>query len=111
MFIRPLAEPENRGAISMGIAQKGPMVDSAKKNAALRQRATSVKLWESNTGTMNNNDQRKPPMIMSRRALLRSPVLFRMKSLTMPPNASPATPARNTPLENRAEFFRFNLYP
>ena len=39
VFIRPLAEPEKRGAISMGMAHMGPMVNSAKKNAALRQMA------------------------------------------------------------------------
>ena len=37
VFIRPLAEPENFGAISMGIAHIGPIVNSAQKNAPLRQ--------------------------------------------------------------------------
>ena len=35
IFIKPLAEPENRGAISIGIAHIGPIVNSEKKKAAL----------------------------------------------------------------------------
>src|SRR3954462_15589268 len=31
VFISPLADPENRGAMSMGIAHIGPTVNSAKK--------------------------------------------------------------------------------
>jgi hypothetical protein len=62
MFISPLADPENRGAMSMGIAQNGPIVDSAKKNATLRQRATTVKLCDNNTGNMKARDKRKPPI-------------------------------------------------
>src|SRR5581483_3842709 len=38
-FIKPLADPENRGVMSIGIAHMGPMVNSEKKNAPLRQRA------------------------------------------------------------------------
>ena len=45
VFIKPLANPENRGAISMGIAHIGPTVNSAKKNARLRKIAAEVKLW------------------------------------------------------------------
>ena len=35
IFLRPLAEPENCGAMSMGIAHIGPIVNSAKKKPRL----------------------------------------------------------------------------
>src|SRR5258708_34528767 len=43
VFIRPLAEPENRGAMSIGMAHMGPIVNSEKKNARLRKTATQVR--------------------------------------------------------------------
>src|ERR1700729_2054802 len=100
IFISPLPDPEKRGAISIGIAQKGPIVNSAKKNAALRQSATMVKLWERSTGIINNSEKRKPAITRLRGALLRSPVLIIIRSLTSPPTVSPTAPAKNTPLEN-----------
>src|SRR5450432_667744 len=109
IFINPLAVPENRGAMSMGIAQNGPMVNSAKKNAALKQMATVFKSCDRSTGIMKASDNRKPAITRLRRALLRSPVFFRMKSLTHPPAASPTTPSRYTPLANNAELFKLSL--
>src|SRR2546430_16445747 len=52
VFIRPLAEPEKRGAISIGIAHIGPMVNSAKKKATLRQMAAQVRLCRNKIGVM-----------------------------------------------------------
>src|SRR5579859_4365074 len=43
-FIKPLAKPENFGAISMGIAHIGATVNSAKKKARLRKMTAEVKL-------------------------------------------------------------------
>src|SRR6266852_2886928 len=75
-FIRPLAEPEKRGAMSMGMAHMGPMVNSAKKNAALRQMATVTRLWDNKIGTMKASESRKPTITRLRRALLLSPVFL-----------------------------------
>ena len=74
VFIRPLAEPEYLGAISMGIAHKGPTVNSEKKNARLRQIAAPVKLWENSRGIMQAREHRNPITIRLRRALSRLPV-------------------------------------
>src|ERR1700727_789175 len=105
-FMRPLADPENRGAISMGIAHIGPIVNSEKKKARLRQIAAAETLCTKKMRSMHPNEQRKPPTTRLRRALFRFPVLLRMRSLTTPPNVSPTTPAKNTPDEKRAEFFK-----
>ena len=48
VFISPLAEPEKRGAISMGMAHMGPIVNSEKKKAPLRQRQPSKIMQEKN---------------------------------------------------------------
>src|SRR5258706_11025897 len=58
LFIRPLAEPEKRGAMSMGIAHMGPIVNSAKKKAKLRQRAAEVTLCKNKIGAMKISDPR-----------------------------------------------------
>src|ERR1700719_3607185 len=60
VFIRPLAEPENRGAISIGIAHMGPIVNSEKKKAALKQRAAPVRLCMKRIGVIEAIEQRKP---------------------------------------------------
>ena len=78
VFIRPLAEPENRGAISIGMAHMGPMVNSAKKNAMLRQTAAQVRLCKNRIGTMKASEQRNPKTTRLRRALFKSRVLLKM---------------------------------
>ena len=67
VFIKPLAVPENFGAMSMGIAHIGPIVNSAKKNAeASATTATSV--VTNRTGTKNASEQSMPKITRSRRA-------------------------------------------
>src|SRR5258707_902894 len=105
-FIRPLAEPEKRGAISMGMAHMGPMVNSAKKNAALRQRAAIFRSCTYRIGSIQPREHRKPATTRLRRAVFRLPVLRKTQSLTTPPAVSPITPAKKTPAENNADFFR-----
>src|SRR2546427_10629424 len=78
VFIRPLAEPENRGAISIGMAHIGPMVNSAKKNAMLRQMAAQVRLCKKRIGTMKASEQRNPKTTRLRRALSKLWVLLKM---------------------------------
>src|SRR5215471_6524732 len=121
-FIRPLAEPEYRGAMSMGMAQKGPMVNSAKKNAAARQEATKFSWCDLTkgdteasqsalrTGSINAKESRKQTTMILRRALLRSPVRRRIESLVSPPIVLPIAPRIYTPLAEMAAFFRFSLY-
>src|SRR5436305_259143 len=60
VFINPLAEPEKRGAMSIGIAHIGPMVNSEKKKARLRQIAAQVRLCKNKIGIMDASDNRKP---------------------------------------------------
>src|SRR5437762_12188449 len=45
VFIMPLAVPENFGAMSIGIAHIGPIVNSAQKKPALSARATMLMLF------------------------------------------------------------------
>src|SRR5882762_6295121 len=56
VFIRPLAEPENRGAMSIGIAPMGPIVNS-EKNARLRKMATHVRLCNRRIGSIEATEQ------------------------------------------------------
>ena len=42
-FMKPAAEPENSGVISIGAAHIGATISSAQKNAALRQMADTVR--------------------------------------------------------------------
>src|SRR5580704_15940495 len=109
IFIKPLAEPEYCGAISIGIAHIGPIVNSEQKKAALRQTATQLRSRMNRIGIMAASEQRKPPTTKLRRALFRSPVLTRMRSLMTPPKVSPKTPAKKTPAEKSAELFRSRL--
>ena len=67
-FIIPLAEPAWRGAMSIGIAHMGPMVISAKKNAAAKQIASMVKFVVRNRGIMQTNEHRKQITTRLRRA-------------------------------------------
>ena len=85
IFMRPLAEPEYSGAISMGIAHIGPIVNSEKKKATLRQIAASIRLRTKRIGTIAVSEQRKPPITKLRRAVLRFPVMISIRSLTIPP--------------------------
>src|SRR5262249_23634159 len=121
-FIRPLDEPEYRGAISMGIAQNGPIVNSAKKNAAARQRATKFS-WCSftkgksaasdvafKTGIMSTNESRKQMMMMCGRVWLGPRVGRRTEPLATPPSVLPIAPRMYTPLAEMAACFRSSLY-
>jgi len=77
VFIRPLAELENRGAMSIGIAHMGPIVNSEKKNARLRKTATHVRLCNRIIGSIEATEQTKPATTRFRRAFLWSPDLSR----------------------------------
>src|ERR1700676_153053 len=109
MFMSPLAEPEYCGAISMGMAHIGPIVNSEKKKAKLRQIATQTRLRTNKIGTIAANEHRNPATTKLRRALMRLPVLTKMRSLTMPPSVSPITPAKKTPAEKSEELFKSSL--
>src|SRR5438132_3222326 len=50
VFIMPLAVPEYFGAMSIGMAHIGPMVNSAQKNPALSASATSLMSWVNRIG-------------------------------------------------------------
>ena len=52
VFISPLAVPANLGAMSMGMAHIGPMVNSAQKKPALSDREITLMSRENNSGTM-----------------------------------------------------------
>src|ERR1700722_3638397 len=97
VFIRPLAEPENFGAMSIGMAHIGPIVNSAKKNARLKQMAAKVRLCVNTIGTMKAREQRNPKTTRLRRALSRLRVFSKTRSLIPPPRVSPTTPAKKTP--------------
>src|SRR5262245_20942403 len=106
----------------MGIAQNGPMVNSAKKNAAARQSATKFSSWsftkgetdasqcDFRTGNISASEIRKQIVIMLRRALLRSPVRRRMESLVKPPRVFPMAPSTYAPLAEIAACFKSSLY-
>ena len=90
----------------MGVAHIGPIVDSAKKKAPPSARAAPVASWMNRMGIEHASDRAKPPITRSRRARTRLPVVRKMRSLRMPPSASPNTPPKNTIEANRAEFLR-----
>jgi hypothetical protein len=71
LFVRPLAEWEKRGAMSIGIAHMGPIVNSEKKKARLRQRAATLTLWTNKMGAMKASEQRNPRTTKSRQARFR----------------------------------------
>ena len=68
-----------------------------------------MRLCMKRIGVIEATEQRKPATTRLRRALLRSRVATRMRSLAIPPTRLPITPAKNTPAENSAEFFRSSL--
>src|ERR1700761_5280016 len=109
-FMKPDALPEYSGAMSIGIAQIGATISSAKKNAMLRQIATTRRSCTMTIGSMKQNEPRKPATITLIRALPTSPDDFRIRSEMMPPSVSPTTPAKNTPAANSADRFRSSLY-
>src|SRR5205823_7461181 len=93
VFMMPLAVPEWRPAMSIGIDHMGPITSSAKKNAAARLTMIVVRSRVAKIASSERNDPAKPATTTLRRALSRSPVRRRMASLTVPPRRSPATPA------------------
>src|ERR1700724_3572333 len=92
--------------MSIGIAHIGPIVISAKKNAPARQTVSVVRSFHRNSGSMHNSKHRKKTTTKLRRACLRSRVLRKIKSVTIPPNASPITPVKKTAVANKAESFK-----
>jgi hypothetical protein len=94
VFMIPLAEPEYRGAISIGIAHIGPIVISAKKNAPARAIASVVRSLVKKSGIIQTNEQRKQITTRLRRACLRSLVFRKTESVKTPPSPSPITPAK-----------------
>ncbi len=107
VFIRPLAEPENRGAMSIGIAHMGPIVNLREEREA-QKNGHHVRLCNRRIGSIEATEQTKPATTRFRRAFLRSPVLSKIRSLTTPPSVLPSTPARKTPAEKSAELFRLS---
>src|SRR5258708_31278174 len=59
-FMRPRAKPANLGAMSMGMAHMGPIVNSEKKNARLKKMAAAERLCTNNNGNMEVSEQRNP---------------------------------------------------
>ncbi len=60
VFISPLAEPENRGAMSMGIAHIGPIVNSAKKNCGTQTDGGPVQIMQKENGHHEYQRRIKP---------------------------------------------------
>ncbi|MEA3079884.1 MAG: hypothetical protein QOF05_1292, partial [Sphingomonadales bacterium] len=90
--------------MSIGTDQIGPIVSSRKKKAALRQTAISTRFVTNSTGIRQTSEPIMLRMMVFRRALARSPVLWSTRSLMTPPSVSPMTPEKNTPNEKSAEF-------
>jgi len=59
LFMRPLAVPEWRGAISMGMAHMGPMVTSRKKKASERK-MQDRRLCTKSTGIKETSESTMP---------------------------------------------------
>src|SRR5215831_9204663 len=76
VFIMPLAVPEYFGAISIGMAHIGPIVNSAKKKPALNASATHLMSCVNRIGV--SETQHNTIMIATklRRATFRLPVLW-----------------------------------
>src|SRR5690349_6352812 len=82
VFIMPLAVPEYLGAISIGIAHIGPMVNSAKKKPALSAIAATVRLCVNKMGIIEAQHRTIIMATRFRRATLRFLVLWNSLSLT-----------------------------
>ena len=63
-----------------------------------------------NIGSTQTPEQTKPKTITDSRATRTLPVRFSTASLTVPPSRSPATPAKNTADEKRADLAMSTLY-
>src|SRR3984893_15599588 len=72
VFIKPLAEPENRGAMSIGIAHIGPIVNYKKKKATLRKMVTQARVCSNRIGSIEASEPKKPATTRLRRTFLRS---------------------------------------
>src|SRR5205814_1956653 len=110
VFIIPLAVPEYFGAISIGMAHIGPIVNSAQKKPALRASATIRMSLVKRIGTSEMQQRTIITATRFRRAMLRFFVLSNNLSLTMPPSVSPNTPERKTPEAKSADFCRSRWY-
>src|SRR6266566_42718 len=110
VFIMPLAVPEYLGAMSIGIAHIGPIVNSAQKKPALSASATSLMLSVKRIGIRETQQSTIITATRFRRAMLRFLVFSNSLSLTMPPSMSPTTPEKKTPEANRAELWRSRWY-
>src|SRR5207237_7611475 len=110
VFIMPLAVPEYRGAMSIGIAHIGPIVNSAQKKPALKASATILMSLVKSIGTSEMQERTIITATRFRRAILRFFVFSKSLSVTTPPRVSPTTPEKNTPEANRAEFCRSRWY-
>src|SRR5580693_3398951 len=95
IFMKPLALPEYAGAISPGIAQKAPIDNSKKKNAAVNPTVTLVRSLRQIHASRHRMAPLNDSQINPTRATLR---LLRLssQSVKIPPIPSPTTPARNT---------------
>ena len=100
----PLAVPVNCGAMSIGTAQIGPIVNSLKKDAPARHSAIVMRLWLNKSGARNASPPSKLMAMTFCLAATTLPVRGRVSSLITPPAISPSTPAQNTPEEKNAEF-------
>ena len=109
-FMKPLAVPACWGAMSIGTAQIGATISSAKKKAPLRQIATVTRSVTTTTGSMHKNAPRNPTTITLTRALDTLPVRRRIRSLATPPTVSPMTPAKKTPDAKIADLPMFRWY-
>ena len=88
--------------MSIGTAQIGATISSAKKKASDSDIAAIVRLWTNTSGSMNTKPPMNPAMITLRRASRKLPLRLRITSLTIPPSVSPITPANRTPAEYSA---------
>jgi len=100
----PLAEPEYFGAMSIGTApdRRDDEFDEKRNAAGEARRAAMLTSSISMTGMSSKKSHPACPTDNEHcaRAAARSPVRFRMRSLSKPrPSVSPITPARKTPAE------------
>ncbi len=72
-FMKPEAVPEYWGAMSIGTAQIGATINSAKKNAPERHRVMVSRSVVNSTGSMKAKAPRKPTTMTLTRAWRRRP--------------------------------------
>ena len=102
----PLAVPVNCGAMSIGTAQIGPIVNSLKKDAPARHAVTVMRLWLNKSGARNASPPSKLMAMTFCLAATTLPVRGRISSLITPPAISPSAP-RKTPPRKRTRNSRF----